>query len=120
MDDYKGLRVPALNRLLDEKGLPTDGLKADKVERLKNYLSETPEAGYEMQPEVITVSKQPKAAPQVYDDFIEKRQWAGIRQIYVCRSCGRQEDSEDDMILHILTHFPVDERESILNTLVKD
>jgi len=46
--------------------------------------------------------------------------WSGVKPVYVCTECGRQEDDEDDAIMHFLTHFPYDERETILNDLVKD
>ena len=117
MNDYENMKVKELNKELESLGLPTDGLKQDKIDRLnKAEISEqeTPEAG-RIEPEVIESERSP-----TYDDYIEKRLWAGVKTVYVCRSCGRQEDDEDDMILHILSHFPENEREKILDILVKD
>ena len=115
MTDYKKLKVPELDEKLEELGLPTDGLKPDKIDRLMEAEiseQETPEAG-RIEPEVIH-------STPTYEDYIEKRLWAGVKTVYVCRSCGRQEDDEDDMILHILSHFPENEKESLLNILIKE
>lgn len=115
MNDYKKMKVPELDEKLEELGLPTDGLKPDKIDRLMDAEiseQETPEAG-RIEPEVIH-------STPTYEDYIEQRLWAGVKTVYVCRSCGRQEDDEDDMILHILSHFPEDEKESLLNILIKE
>jgi len=115
------LTVSELDDLLDELELDKTGLKADKIERIENFL-ETPEVGSE-EPEVI-VSKQP-IEPEVIvsmqpAEHYTSLLWAGIKTVYACAICGRQEDSEDDMRLHVLTHYPDSEHENILNELVKD
>lgn len=104
------MTVAELDDLLDELELDKTGLKADKIERIENFL-ETPEAGSQ-EPEVI-VSKQPI-------EHYTKVLWAGIKTVYACAQCNRQEDSEDDMRLHVLTHYPESEHENILNELVKE
>ena len=45
--------------------------------------------------------------------------WKGIKKVYRCEKCGWNEDTKDQMILHVLEHFPVPEREKILERLVK-
>ncbi len=109
-DDLYDMTVSELDDLLDELELDKTGLKADKVERIENFL-ETPEAGSQ-EPEVI-VSKQPIV-------YYTERLWAGIKTVYACAQCDRQEDIEDDMRLHVLKHYPESEHENILNDLVKD
>lgn len=66
-------------------------------------IKETPEAGEE---------------PEVKD--YEIRMWAGKIPVYVCAHCGRQIDSEDDMKLHVLKHYPSEEHEAVLDRLIKE
>lgn len=109
-DDLYDMTVSELDDLLDELELDKTGLKAEKVERIENFL-ETPEVGSQ-EPEVI-VSKQPIV---YYTEWL----WAGIKTVYACALCDRQEDSEDDMCLHVLKHYPESEHNQILDNLVKD
>ena len=111
MKRYDKKTVTELDDLLDEQDLPKTGLKADKVERLESFI-ETPEAGSQ-EPEVI-VSKQPQV--EHYTNVL----WAGIKTVYACALCDRQEDSEDDMRLHVLKHYPESQHNQILNELVKE
>ena len=109
-DDLYDMTVSELDDLLDELELDKAGLKAEKVERIENFL-ETPEVGSQ-EPEVI-VSKQPQE--EHYTNLL----WAGIKTVYACAKCGRQEDSEDEMRLHVLTHYPESQHNQILDQLVK-
>jgi hypothetical protein len=114
MIDLYGLTVSELDDLLDELDLDASGLKADKLQRLEEYYTETPKAGAET-PEVTN-------RREVIESLrpFTISMWSGIKPVYVCTECGRQEDDEDDAIMHFLTHFPYDERETILNDLLKD
>jgi len=50
----------------------------------------------------------------------EMKHWGGTIYIAVCSFCGKQADSEDDMILHVLNHYPGKDRDKILDKLVKE
>jgi hypothetical protein len=121
MTDLYGMTVSELDEILDELDLDKTGLKADKVSRIEDYLdsdnnietpmvgAETPEVAIETEREVVE-----SLAP------FTVRMWSGIKPVYACTLCDRQEDNKDDAILHYLDHYPEHERESILNKLVKD
>lgn len=47
----------------------------------------------------IALKKEPKK-------YYEKRMWNGIRPVFCCLTCSRQTESEDDMILHVASHYP--------------
>ena len=32
--------------------------------------------------------------------------WNGIKEVYACTKCERQEDKKDDAVLHYLSHYP--------------
>ena len=120
MDKLNKKTVSELDDLLEAQNLPKGGLKADKVKRLieaEEIPLETPQAGRD-KPEVIPSTVEIVVSP-VYDDFIEKRLWAGVKTVYVCRNCGRQEDHEDDMIIHVLKHVPENLRETFMNFLLE-
>ena len=122
MNDYEELTVSEIDDLLDAENLPKSGLKADKVQRLidadEKFPLETPNEAGRDKPEVIPSTEEIAVSP-VYDDFIEKRLWAGVKTVYVCRNCGRQEDREDDMILHALKHVPENLREQFMEFLLE-
>ena len=69
----------------------------------KNSLKETQKAGKK---------------PEVKD--YEMRMWSGKIPIYVCLKCSVQMDSEDDMKLHVLEHYPLQERNDKLDELVEE
>ena len=50
----------------------------------------------------------------------ETKLWKNVIPVYVCKKCGRQEDIEDEMILHVLTHEPDKNKEEILEELLED
>jgi hypothetical protein len=117
MRDLYGLKVSELDDILDKLGLDKSGLKADKQKRLEKYYLETPMAGAET-PEVVIDEPEREVIPSLTPYTI--RMWCGIKPVYVCTLCDRQEDSEDDAILHFLSHYPEEEREYILDNIVKD
>ena len=57
-----------------------------------------------------------KAAPPV---LYHKTKWKGVRDVYRCASCSHCEDDEDTMKLHVLKHFPKEEREKQLDKLTR-
>jgi len=52
--------------------------------------------------------------------FYTLAMWAGVLPIYKCSSCGLDANNEDDMILHILKHYPELQRYEILNNALKE
>jgi len=52
--------------------------------------------------------------------YWEKRNWAGVKDVYMCKMCGEYRDSKDDMITHIVDHYPTNEQNQILDQLVKE
>lgn len=59
-----------------------------------------------------------RVKPEVKD--YEVRMWADKIPVYCCTKCGRQMDSKDRMILHVVGHYPEDEREEKLDSLLKE
>lgn len=45
--------------------------------------------------------------------------WAGVKPVLKCEVCGEFRDSEDEIILHVVSHYPEDQRNQILDQLVK-
>jgi hypothetical protein len=85
---------------------------------------EAPKVGRD-KPEVEINEKQPRKAV-VESLKAEKpysvRMWAGKIPVYVCnaKGCGLQRDDEERMILHVLEHYPQEEREKLFDQLVKE
>jgi len=119
MNDYSNMLVSELDDILEKLGMDTSGLKADKISRLEKYdiLLETPKVGAES-PEVITDDIEREVVQSLKPYTV--RMWCGIKPVYACTQCSRQEDSEDEALLHFLKHYPEQEREHILDNLVKD
>jgi len=57
-----------------------------------------------------------KAVPKALYD---KKRWKGVRDVYMCVECEHCEDLEDDMKLHVLKHFPKEEREKQLDLMMR-
>lgn len=47
------------------------------------------------------------------------RLWAGRLTVYFCNLCNAQDRQEDNMIMHVLGHFPEDSRETLLEILIE-
>lgn len=57
-----------------------------------------------------------KVSPPV---LYHKKKWKGVRDIYRCAECSHCEEDEDTMKLHVLKHFPKEEREKQLDKLTR-
>jgi ferredoxin len=77
-------------------------------------------------------SQEPEVEPKKVDEpevepkkakveklLYEEVMWKGVKKVYRCIECGWCEDEKDDMVLHVLYHFPVLERDKILERMVK-
>jgi hypothetical protein len=61
--------------------------------------------------------------PEVRREYWEVTKWKGVMDVLKCRNCGHSEsgeDKKDQMILHVITHFPKSEQEKLFNKLVKE
>jgi hypothetical protein len=56
---------------------------------------------------------------QVTKDRYKKVLWKNVVPVYVCQVCGKNDNSEDEMILHVLTHEPDKKQEKILNEILE-
>lgn len=63
-----------------------------------------------------TAKKTKKTAPPV---LYHKINWKGVRDVYRCAECNHCEEDEDTMKLHVLKHFPKEEREKQLDKLMR-
>ena len=46
--------------------------------------------------------------------------WKGIITVWICDVCGHSENVLDDMKMHVLKHVPVEERQTVLDQLMKE
>jgi len=61
--------------------------------------------------------------PEARREFWEVTKWKGVMDVLKCRNCGHSEsgeDKKDQMILHVITHFPKSEQDKLFNKLVKE
>jgi hypothetical protein len=77
-------------------------------------------------PEIETVTEKAIVAdvkPEARREFWEVTKWKGVMDVYKCKNCGHSEsgeDKKDQMILHVITHFPKSEQDNLFNKLVKE
>lgn len=70
----------------------------------------------------------PPAPPQIEehdlgggrDEYYDTTTWKGVKTVFRCCKCGAFRDTRDEMIEHILFHYPLSEQERVLNQLVKE
>lgn len=51
--------------------------------------------------------------------YFTREMWKGVKEVLKC-ACGEFRDTRDEMIEHVLLHFPKSEQESILEKLLKE
>ena len=44
--------------------------------------------------------------------------WKDIKEVCRCEECGQCRDTQDEIILHILLHYPPKEQEKLFNKLI--
>jgi len=86
-----------------------------------------PIIGEEIEPAIIeTVEQKAIVAdvkPEVRREYWVTTKWKGVMDVLKCKNCGHCEsgdDKKDQMILHVITHFPKSEQEKLFNKLVKE
>jgi formylmethanofuran dehydrogenase subunit E len=55
--------------------------------------------------------------PAVHHYTIEK--WKKVKSVYKCSKCGEFRDTKDEMVLHVLSHYP-DKQDIILDQLLQE
>jgi hypothetical protein len=61
--------------------------------------------------------------PEARREFWEVTKWKGVMDVLKCKNCGHSEsgeDKKDQMILHVITHFPKSEQNKMFEKLVKE
>lgn len=46
--------------------------------------------------------------------------WKDVRDVFRCSKCGDNRDELDEMIIHAVSHFPVEEQYDVLERLLKE
>jgi hypothetical protein len=78
---------------------------------------------YGEQPVIETVTEKAiveDVKPEARREFWQVTSWKGVKNVLKCKNCGHCEDDKDQMILHVITHFPKSEQEEMFNKLVKE
>lgn len=52
--------------------------------------------------------------------YFTREMWKGVKEVFKCARCGQFRNTRDEMIEHVLLHFPKSEQESILEKLLKE
>lgn len=64
--------------------------------------------------EFIEEPQEPEKPVELYKAVM----WKGILETFYCNTCGYCDADEDGMKLHVLSHVPEAERETVLNHLI--
>lgn len=54
------------------------------------------------------------------EKYFTAESWKGVKTVFKCAKCETFRDTRDEMIEHVLLHYPKDEQEKIFNQLVKE
>lgn len=46
--------------------------------------------------------------------------WKGVKEVFKCATCGECRDTRDEIVEHVLLHFPKGEQERIFEELMKE
>lgn len=46
--------------------------------------------------------------------------WKHVKEVFQCVACDACRDEVDDIILHVILHYPKAEQETIFNQLIKE
>lgn len=93
--------------------------KKDKPEKVEEKQDEQPvEAEIKAQKDVEAAA--PPQEVEKKKTYFDVLMWKGVKEVYRCAECGRQHDHKDDLILHIINHYPPDKRMAVMNELLKE
>ena len=119
----KNVKKELVTPTLEPKGIPSpggvnDNAKWPKVEETQPIMETIPEIEAVTEKAIVADVK-----PEVRREFWEVTKWKGVMDVLKCKNCGHSEsgeDKKDQMILHVVTHFPKSEQEKLFNKLVKE
>ena len=84
--------------------------KKVQVEEIENPEPEEPKA-------LMKVAKVQEVAIEE-KPLIVLREWGAGIIVHECAQCGRQFDSRDEAVLHVVNHYPEKERQGVLDKLI--
>lgn len=68
---------------------------------------------------ILPVVEEPEE-PAAQTVYYEPVMWKNIKPVFRCVKCGANRDTQDDMILHVVSHLPADEQLKIFDQLMKE
>ncbi len=83
----------------------------------KFNFDEDEEVGAEEEP-LTDIPEEPKEE-KTAQAYYEPMMWKNIKQVFRCVTCGTDRDSEDDIILHVVSHLPAEKQIEVLDQLTK-
>jgi len=87
-------------------------MEEEKQKRKKAPLS----AGTQTSPHL----EEHKMGGEKSEVYFTREMWKGVKEVLKCAKCGQFRNTRDEMIEHVLLHFPKSEQESILEKLLKE
>lgn len=57
---------------------------------------------------------------QPEQELFSEAPWKGTVNVYICNTCTHCTMKKDDIILHVVSHFPEAERSAMLDKLLKE
>ncbi len=88
-----------------------DKVEYDGIEPKKEIKAEYKPIKVEAKPVVV------QKPPVVHHYTIEN--WKKVKEVYKCNLCDAFRDTKDEMVLHVLTHYP-DKQDDILDQLLQE
>ena len=70
--------------------------------------------------EIDETQQEAEAAPVVAEVYFTRVMWKDVKEVFKCSKCGTDRDDLDGMIEHVLTHYPLEMQEDILEILLKE
>jgi hypothetical protein len=59
-------------------------------------------------------------APKVAEVYYTRETWRGIKEVYKCARCGIFRDGVDEMIEHVILHYPLNQQQDLFDKLIKE
>jgi hypothetical protein len=58
--------------------------------------------------------------PIIIPEHFSRVLWKETLEVFKCETCGDNRNDIDEIRLHVLTHYPEDEREAMLEVLLQE
>ncbi len=88
-------------------------LKKPKEDEFIHPINKTSRINIDIAPDGILAGEAPKP-------LYRPAMWAGTVPTFRCETCGSCEPDEGNIILHVLSHVPENERDALLEKLTKE